>query len=170
MKKPILIFICFCLLIIICFGQDTDKVYVNQLFSKGIYLENLNVYIPWKINYSEISKYGNPKINKDPNHRNEILIEWDSVKILNGINISLYNTKPKRVLNSNISQLTGMIRGLTDSLGFQKLKSFFQNYTHHEGKINQKNFPFFHWNINDYEVFVGYNKAYEYFLWVDKIH
>ena len=49
------------------FGQDSSNKRIdyqeNQtLFSKGIYLENLQIIIPWETNFYEINKYGNPKI------------------------------------------------------------------------------------------------------------
>jgi hypothetical protein len=104
-------------------AQDKVPIGVNEiktdsLFLKGIYIENLDILIPWGTSFSEIKNYGNPKIN---NIKGEITVEWDSVKIISGVNASLYYF-PKKVLTTKNYSKVFFMGGAVDSINAQLFK------------------------------------------------
>jgi len=167
MKKIVSLVVLFLLSSGLSFGQKGDGISDAQLFSEGIYLENLKILVPWKFNFGEISKYGNPVIVDDPNHRDQNLIKWDSVKILDGIVINLSYNKPKKYFKKNLASKITMMIGSTDSEGIEKLSSFFRKYTGRPGGfIKDKKVTLTQWTINGHKVYVGYGKIWGYFLWI----
>lgn len=154
-----------------CFSQATDTINDNLLFSKGLYLENLKIHIPWEIDFSEINKYGNPLITKDPRHRNQVLIKWDSVKILNNITVSVEINKPKKYLKENTYKKIISISGTADSINIQKLNSFFAKYTNRKGDFMKKRkVVYTQWKINNCLVYVGWWRMYGYYFWIRKMY
>jgi hypothetical protein len=149
------------------FGQAVDT---NGLFSRGIYLENSNVTIPWKINYSKINIYDNPKVSISPKHyKNWVLIKWDSVKIVGGIDINLYCLVPKKIFFKTGNLRMPVIKGNTDSTNLNKLRIFFTTYAHDPGsaiKTRKSNYNF--WMINGFSITLGYFKKLGYYFQIIK--
>ena len=113
------------LLLLTIYSRAQDKVPIelnemktDSLFLKGIYIENLNLLIPWGTSFSKIEDYGSPKIN---NEKGEITVVWDSVKILNGVNATLYYF-PKKALTTKKYSNVGFISGVVDSINAQAFK------------------------------------------------
>ena len=151
-----------------CIGQNPDKIYGNELFFDGIYLEDKDVKIPWETNYTEIDKYGNPKLSQSPNHKEWTLIKWDSVRILNGITLSLQLERPNKIIKKNIVQGTPTIISFIDSTTAEKLILFFKNYTQKNGYVaKSKASSYTRWTINGRRVFVGLSKRNGYVFWID---
>ena len=151
-----------------CCGQNSNKVYGNELFLKGIYLEDKDVQIPWDINYTEIDKYAKPKLSKSTNHKNWTLIKWDSVTILNGIILSLQLERPNKIIKTNSVQRTPTIISFIDSATSEKLFFFFKNHTKKNGyAVKSKETSYTRWIINGRRVFVGLSKKYGYLFWTD---
>ena len=121
-----------------CIGQVQGSTGKDQLFLKGIYLENLNMTIPWEINFSDIKQYGNPKLTKDPNFRNCTLIKWDYVKMLNGITLNLQTSKASRLLQKNGIVKIRIIRSSIDSLTSDNLISSFNQMIGHKPIFSEK--------------------------------
>ena len=153
-----------------CLGQTGENTYAGQLFLKGIYLENLDILIPWQINFSEIEKYGHPKFSKDPNHNNQTLIKWDSVRIFNGFILNLETSRPSKFLKRNqLSRITGM-RSWIDSSTADKLISFFKQTTGYNPVFSKKRKgTFWRWAINGCFVHIYYLKKYGYWLAINRI-
>src|SRR5258708_23174343 len=64
-------------------GQQENIKDTSTLFYNGIYIQNLQINIPWTLDLSDLSAYGNPKILHQTRIRSNLV--WDSVNILNGI-------------------------------------------------------------------------------------
>jgi hypothetical protein len=79
----------------IAFSQSEHNDSSNT-FQNGIYLENLNITIPWAVRFSEIRKYGNPKIDKT--RKSYYVVTWDSLEILKGIVVELEIPFEKKLL------------------------------------------------------------------------
>jgi hypothetical protein len=170
MKKIIQVFIFFSLLITSCYGQGVNFINDSTLFSKGIYLENLKILVPWEINFNEIKKYGNPIITEDPKHYRTVQIKWDSVKILTGFKINLYILEPKKFLHKNVLKRVIVFKGLIDSITARELTSFFKQYTKRIGIFaKKKKVTFTRWIINNCSVIVGEDRSYGYFLAIEKM-
>jgi hypothetical protein len=169
MRRIILVFTFFILITKKSCGQAIEFK-DSTLFLEGIYLENLNTILPWEINFKQIEKYGNPSINKDLYHSNQILIKWDSVKILNNVTVNLYINQPKKFLNQNTYKRIKVFNAYIDSIGEQKLISFFLKYTNNHGyQIRKRKLVKRQWIFNNCRIFVGFGKFYGYFLSVEKI-
>ena len=171
MKKFILIF--FLLLnTVISLGQETDatdELKDRQLFLKGIYLENLQMLLPWDINFTDFSKIGNPTYAKDPYHRGQIYIQWDSVTILNGIKLNLRVQMLKKVLVEDKSIPLRIYNFTTDSNGAEQLKNYFIKYTGKRGTLlHGRKFEYTRWIFNDRFVETGLDKSGRYFLKVSR--
>jgi hypothetical protein len=171
MRKIILIFTLFILKTTKSCGQAINPINESALFLEGIYLENLNTILPWEINFKQIEKYGNPSITKDSNHSNQILIKWDSVKILNNVMVNLYINQPKKFLNQNAYKRIKVFNAYIDSISEQKLISFFTKYTNDNGyQIKKRKVVKRQWIFNNCRVFVGIGKFYGYFLSIEKMN
>ena len=171
MKKLILTFL-FLVSTVISLGQETDAVDElkdRQLFLKGIYLENLKILLPWEINFTNFSKIGNPTCAKDPYHRGQIFVQWDSVTILNGIKLNLRVQMLKKVLSEDKSIPVRIYNFTTDSNGAEQLKNYFAKYTGKRGTLlHGRKFEYTRWIFNDRFVETGLDKSGRYFLKVSR--
>ena len=150
----------------VCFSQETS-VRNNTLFLNGIYLENLKILLPWEINFSDFSKIGNPSCMKDPYHRNQVYVKWDSVSILEGIKVNLRVQIMRKFLCEDKSISILIFNFTTDLTGVKNLKKYFVEHTGKSGTILKgRKFNYTRWIISDRFVMTGKNKNGEYFLWV----
>ena len=105
---------------LIVFSNSFSQVEKNktdyQLFNTGIYLENLNVTIPWGTPFENLKEYGHPKLEV-AEKRNSLV--WDSVKILNGISAILY-FYPYSGKNHNFFAVTGVVDSI-NAVNFKKI-------------------------------------------------
>jgi hypothetical protein len=155
----------------ICLGQKTDTINDQQLFAKGIYLENLKILLPWHINFTDLSKIGNPMFTTDTLHRGQINITWDSITILNGIKINLTVKVLKKILVEVKSYPVRVYNFTTDSNGVEKLKNYFAKYTGRQGALLKgRKFKYTRWVFYNYYVETGLEKSGRYFLRVIKNH
>jgi len=152
-------------------AQKIDTTNDQQLFEKGIYLENLKILLPWDINFTDFTKIGNPTYTKDPYHRGQIFIKWDSIIILTGIKMNLKVQKLKKVLIEDKSFPINVYNFTTDSNGVKKLEYYFFKYTGKAGTIIKgRKYQYTRWVINDCFVTTGVDKSDKYFLWVSKMY
>lgn len=129
----------------------------HDLFLKGIYLEDLQITIPWGASFYEIEKYGNPKIL--PEKKKVTIVRWDSVKILNGTNINLRFIKRKCALCKDSAKIFSVYGSIKNS-DVDKLKKYFEDYTHIPGKmISGKNQTNYYWTFDDCNIQLGYFKS-----------
>jgi hypothetical protein len=59
----------------------------QSILKGGVFIESINVLVPWKSRLSDSAKIGSPKLSQ-LNGKN-LDVSWDSVKILNGLNVTL---------------------------------------------------------------------------------
>ncbi|WP_315816561.1 hypothetical protein [Paraflavitalea speifideaquila] len=104
-----------------------------ELFAQGITIENLNVFIPWGTSFYDISKYGNPLIIQRSTKWNEA--RWDSVRIINNIQVSLVYTNYKCFLCNKEDEKLRTITAFVDSLNFERLRIKLEAIIQVPGKI-----------------------------------
>ena len=147
-----------------CFSQNEIVLKKEFKLNEGIYLENLNFNIPWEIDFSKISTYGNPKITRIPN-RGFVQIRWDSVRIVNNFKVDLYIVVLKSTLLKKKTRKVSEFRALIDSAVASNFTLFIKNLTGRNGNyiVNRKN-SFSRWDIDYCRLSIGYDKHFGYFL------
>lgn len=146
----------------ICLAQEISHSN-DTIFSKGIYLDNLKITIPWEINFYETNRYGNPTIEKFS--QRYISVKWDSVVVLKNFRITLFIVAPKKFLKKNSLNKFASYRSLIDSTTAKGLISFFANYTGHSGYLGKN---YIRWTLDNCRIFIGYGKFKEYFLEISR--
>ena len=130
-------------------GQDTAR---HDLFRNGVYLENLNITIPWYADFNKINNYGNPRVitKSDKGH----LVFWDSVKVLNGISVTF------RYVHSKLHSKKGGYNPLTTLWGtinvkdFERVKDYLNDTpnSHQTSFKDYKSETSYYWTINNCRV------------------
>lgn len=119
-------------------NDSTEKI---TLLDKGIMIDNIEVFIPWGLSSSDISKIGNPKIDTLKGKWSTIL--WRNVTFFDGLKGSLkysYRIK-KRKDRNKLFHLDGSIA----NSDFEKAVSYFNENlysTPKEKKWNGKYFQY----------------------------
>lgn len=144
---------------IVSFSQSKNSIKDSLFFSKGIYLENLRILIPWKINYSEPNNYGNPTISKKPKRWFSIQVKWDSVRIINNFLVNLYIEAPKGFLSKKKEMRVLGFKALLDSSTASNIISYIKTYTGKKGGrgVKRKN-SYTRWDIDDCRITIGYDR------------
>lgn len=128
-----------------------DQQNVSNLFANGFYINDLSVFIPWNTPFDSIGMYGNPRIVKD--QKEKVIVYWDSVKILNDVEITL-RYFPLKFINNSYSNFK-IVNGVMDSANTVKVINFFIDKIGTPRKINKKkNYTMYLWNLNFCNVFV----------------
>jgi hypothetical protein len=152
-------------------GQDVIKNKDSLLFSNGIYLQNSNILIPWSINFTEINKYGNPRINKKNSFSWLKIVTWDSVMIIDNFKVNLFLILTKRDLTKNKPSKILSFRAFTDSATSFKMISYFEKSTGRNGYfVHNRKQTYYRWGINNVSVIVGKDKKNIYFFLMNKTY
>ena len=163
MRKYIIIY--FLLFIFSCTISKSYKPYLGNkyinLFTSGLYIENLSITIPWILSFNELPKFGNPKIIS----RNKFLVElrWDSVKILNGTDVQISCLVNKKRLNQNLLVAPPSFLAIIAVRDIERVKQQFEQYSGKAGKpnnINSKKNKSFYWFLDNCSINVGWDKNY----------
>lgn len=138
-------------------AQTSDSV-SNNLFSKGIYIENLHLIIPWGASTQEIGQFGNPRIIHTS--KKQTLVKWDSVQILNGICANILFENYKCLLCKASNEIFREAFCFIDSIDIGKLKIYFEEYAHTQGNLisYHDNSYYYYWIIDECSVKLGYRK------------
>ena len=131
-------------------GQDKIESEKEGPFLKGIFLENLNVTIPWGTTVEEISKYGSPQIKQSPTSDKWLTVSWDSVKILNNINATLIYSS-KKVKRSYLKLTSIYI--FIDTADVQKAYLYIEKKSGSPTKtMNKRKNPKYMWLFKKYYI------------------
>ena len=116
-------------------AQETAGTQKSNLFLNGIYLDDLQILIPWNAEVPDLEKYGRPTI--DTISRKTLNVLWSSVKILQGINVTLkYN--PRRISRKGEYSRLSSIYGFIDTSNVEKALQIFRAYSNHSPTIRSK--------------------------------
>jgi hypothetical protein len=132
-----------------------------NIFNKGLYIENLNITIPWEFALNDLSKYGNSKIISKSKFLSEL--RWDSVKILNGIKARLSCFVNKISLNQNSLLTPSSFLAIFDERYIKEVTNQFEKYSGRPGKpvkTNKKKNRSFYWFLDNCSINVGWDKNY----------
>ncbi len=139
-------------------------------FFRGLYLEHVNILIPWEIEFAKIDKLNNPRITALPNRKKQLSVTWDSVKIINGFLATVRIPIRRSCFTKAKKCKIGSFFCSVDSITSQNLVSYFAfhtgkpGYIHQTRKVKEKQ-----WTIDGCRVFVGYRKFLGYFLMLVKL-
>ena len=162
MKNIIIIFLFFSK---VCSAQ---RPFDSSTFRHGVYLENFKVTLPWLVKFSEIGKYGNPRIVQTKKRSKTIFIIWDSIVILNGTKANLKILVRRSQMDKSVLAPLGYCIFSIDQTGFVNTVSYFKTYQKLEGSFKKrKNIKSFMWTINNCRVYVvGDMKKNKYFIYL----
>ena|GEM_PF-3434620 len=134
----------------VIWGQDNTESEKEGPFLNGIFLENLNLAIPWGTTVEDVSKYGNPEIREDPTSKKLLIISWKSVKILDNISASLtYSSKRS---NGSYAKMTDMYMFI-DTADVQKAYLFIKkNSGTPTEKMYKGKWPKYQWTFKKYYI------------------
>jgi len=132
---------------ITCEGQDKSS---NEFkLSEGIYLNNLNIIIPWIIDYREIETYGKPKIFKTTKH-NFVKIQWNSVNIIKNFNVDLYLITRKVFLSKKKLVRVREFRAFIDSSLASNIQLYILKLTGKNGNfVTNKKYSYTRWDVDE---------------------
>jgi hypothetical protein len=141
-------------------GQNTSAKNGNNLFTEGIYLRDLELLLPWKIDFSKIDSYGKPTITKYAGIlKNLYKVQWDSVLFLDRYRINLYINVGRRSLHKGLSSDIIGYYGTFDAMTTQHLIDYFAEYTGRSGlPSSKKQLHFRRWGIGKFRVTLEYKK------------
>jgi hypothetical protein len=133
------------------FGQETTK---QNLFLTGIYLDNLNVAIPWETDYKKIISFGNPIADTFSN--GDINFKWDAVRILGDISINLRLHVSRNQIRKSKPLQVITFSGVIDISDIERIKKYLKDYTNSKGSCyDYKNESVCYWKINGCNIRVG---------------
>ncbi|MCY7292469.1 MAG: hypothetical protein LH615_09855 [Ferruginibacter sp.] len=137
---------------------------MTSLFDNGIYLENLKIIIPWKIDYGKLINYGNPKTSRK-SKLSPVKITWDSVRIINNFRVDLFIVALNSFVSKKKIKKTGEFRALIDSSTAFNITSYIVNLTGKNGNsvVNKKN-KFTRCDVGICRLMIGYDKYWGHFL------
>lgn len=159
----------YCILSQLLLTAQSNTVKIDTAFQKGIYIESLDVTVPWKIAKNEEKKSGNPYFYKDPKLKNRLTLKWDSVKILGGTLVNLQAKIKPQSKKSNSWHFT-IIYCYIDSNTAQNLITLIENYTMKTGYVVKlKKYKYTRWRIDNMRVIVGNIKHAGYVFAVERV-
>ena len=136
------------------------------IFSKGIYLENLGITIPWELDCDQLKNYKPSGIKVQSKRRN--VMTWDSVKILNGILTSINYECSKPIMpKKGYKKIITLTCPIT-SEDAKKLNIFFNRYSASSVVDKRDASNICMWSINDCIVVLASHKKYGHLLNIQK--
>ena len=122
------------------------------LLTKGLFLKNKDVLIPWGIPLKDLADIGDPKLI-EINKRRTLLI-WDSAQILNGFKVEL-----KAFMNQPSKQLRYLYAQIPVEQ-FKALQSFLDNYTGTPATIHYmtKHDYYYRWAVDDCNLRLAFDR------------
>jgi hypothetical protein len=156
----------------ICFAQQESidsnhNSLKKNLFTKGIYMEDSKLLIPWGVSFIEISKYNSPEITCAT--KTSTRIRWKSVLILDSTAIDFWCFYFRCFSRKKPTGKFNTMYGSIDSAHINKLKNYFEKYTHIPGELTEgKNTYYYYWIIDDCNVKLGYDAFYKAHIWIQK--
>ena len=140
-------------------------------FFRGLYLKDVKILLPWEIEFAKIDKLNNPTITPVSNHKNQLLITWDSVKIVNDFLANVTILIRKSCFAKAKKCKIGSFNCSVDSITSQNLALYFTLHTGKPGYVHQtKKVKEKQWTIDGCRVFVGQRKFFGYFLIIQKLN
>jgi len=136
-------------------SSDSEK---TSLFFTGIALHTPKTFIPWGTAFSEIRKYGNPKVFCST--RTNTKVVWDSVYILDSVRVTLTTFYFKCFEKKSPTGKLNTIYGFLDSADIPKVRLFLDKYTNTQAQVIDKGKGQYgySWRIDDCNVTLGYTK------------
>jgi hypothetical protein len=124
----------------------------SNTLQKGIYLENLDITIPWNEPLSKIELYGNPQLENAHTEIKKII--WKEVQILGGLHLNLSTYFSKSVLSQ---PLFNHVRADMSEREFDTIRLHLLNYFKTEGLLYKKSETdySYQWTIDNIEITLG---------------
>ena len=158
--------IIFLLFILTCpfskiFAQHSDD--ISFSFANGIYSRSSQMMIPWGTTFTEIKKFGNPKISCPT--KTNTKVSWDSIYIFDSIRVNFWTFYFRCFEKQRPTGKLSSIYGWIDSTDILKVKSILEDYAKTPPTLfRQKNHYTYHWVVDDCNVNLGFDKRYGGFL------
>lgn len=130
-------------------GQDSTHVNneLSKFFADGIYLENLDVTVPWDLKLEDASKYGNPRVIKIKKKR--FVLGWDSATIWDGTKMDLKFFSAMLEAGPKNVKLMNMIGSFSLRDG-EKILQYFKKYAGAPNYVGSTGyFAFYYWRIEE---------------------
>jgi hypothetical protein len=124
----------------------------NNNIDNGLYLENLDVVVPWKTSIDNITKYGRPEIIAHSEQRTDAL--WRNVSLFGGLTLDLtamfWQTLFGRSKFNNA-------HAYIDRQTFDKFKPHLDNYFKQESLLIKQNELeyYFKWTVEKCKIKLG---------------
>jgi hypothetical protein len=144
-------------------GQGADTGFT---FLRGIYLSSPRITMPWGTKFSEISKYGNPKIYCSTKTNTKVL--WDSVYIFDSIKVNFRAFYFRCFERHEPTHKLVKIYGVLDSINISSVKNILTARSKSTPTLFKHSHQYtYHWIIDDCYVNLGFNKRSGAFLEVE---
>jgi hypothetical protein len=120
---------------------------------KGIYLENLDLLIPWNTPIQQIANFGDPEIRNQPGGRSDVV--WKGSKVFGGLTLDL-----TAIFGTGFfyrSKLRHIFSYLDSESSITQLKNYFDHHINSKHKFRQhKDLTFdYSWRSDTCKVVVG---------------
>ncbi len=119
---------------------------------KGLYLENLEILIPWKTSLDDISLYGNPEIKVLSPQRTDAI--WRNASIFGGLTLDLTAMFWETLFRRNKFYSA---HAYIDGDSFTKYKPFLDYHFHQQSRqVNQNSLEYYYkWKMNKCSIKLG---------------
>lgn len=134
------------LFIKVAVGQGIGYVDSVPNFSRGLYIENSQVIIPWEFNSTDLPNYGHPKVIDKTNKIIEA--KWDSVTLFGGIRCKIISTFRK---NKSRMKNWSFFTILVDEKDIKEIRDYLKTYSK-ELITNSKQGKFYFYYIDSCSI------------------
>lgn len=139
----------------------------NNNIDKGLYLENLDIVVPWKTTIDNITKYGHPEIIVHSVQRTDAL--WRNVNIFDGLTLDLTTMFWQTFFGRN---KFNNAHAYIDKETFNKFKPHLDNYFMQESLLIKQNELeyYFKWKTEKCKIRLGEGERFGtyYYLKIEK--
>ncbi len=131
--------------------------------NKGLYLENLNILVPWKTSVDNIVEYGQPEIILQSDQRIDAI--WKNVKIFGGLSLDLNAMFWQTFFGRN---KFNNAHAYIDKETFDNFKTHLDSYFGQEGMLIKQNGLeyYFKWAINNCKIKLGQGDRFGSFYYI----
>lgn len=138
------------ILALLTFGQAQSKPVTTGL-QNGLFIENLNVSIPWKVVLDKPQDIGNPDIKEVTDKYAEV--QWGEVHVLGGLKLNLKADIRKVREAWWLSHFYSFV----DSASIETIKNHLDAYFGKQGKLGgeKKDAYFYQWRVENRLVRLG---------------
>mgnify|MGYP006170303057 CR=1 FL=1 len=130
----------------------------------GLYLENLDIVVPWKTSVGYITKYGQPEIIVHSDQRTDAL--WRNAKLFDGLTLDLTAMFWKTLFGRN---KFNNAHAYIEREKFDIFKPHLDNYFRQEGFLTKQNDLeyYYKWTINKCKIELGQRDRFGTYYYLD---